>query len=197
MRVRREGSTHSEPSPGGPAMAGQCACELSRESPEERCCPDARGASTAFRGPHCTGPTPSDMEGRRSQTSPALPARRAVSTAGFPGAAEGRRARSAGREGGRERASRDGQLWNPGRAPTWPSRLGSHSSVIPGPRAREAAARRRRASPGALPFPVLEFSFPSLTSFPPNLPRTGVPPPTRRISLGARKSPAAAPSRHT
>lgn len=92
--------------------------------------------------------------GRRFQPSPALPAGGAVSTAGFPGAAEG--AQSPQRRGGRGRARRDnGQLRNPGGAPTdlaFPPRLASHRSVIPGPRA---------ALP--LPFPA-GFSFPSFTS---------------------------------
>lgn len=48
-------------------------------------------------------PSELELRGAASRPPPALPAGRAVSEAGFPGAAEGRRARSAGREGGIER----------------------------------------------------------------------------------------------
>lgn len=86
-------------------------------------------------------------EGRRFQTSPALPAERAVSAAGFPGAAEGRRARSAGREGDREGVASETR----------------RSAVEPGPSTDLAlplrlARQRQQRDPGAARRPVLSLS---------------------------------------
>lgn len=132
-------------------------------------------------------------EGRRSQTSPALPARRAVSTAGFPGAAEGRRARSAGREGASE-PRRSAVEPGPSTDLAFPPRLAQQRDPRAArPRGRQSPPRAARCSP----FPGPRVFFPLFDFFPPNLPFTGVPPPAPQISLGARKSPAAAPSRHT
>lgn len=98
-------------------------------------------------------------EGRRCQTSPALPARRAVSTAGFPGAAKGRRARSAGREGASERAATASRGTRAEHRPGLPA--SSRTAAWSQGRAPERPALAAACS---LPFPFPGFSFPSLTS---------------------------------
>lgn len=71
----------------------------------------------------------------------------AVSTAGFPGPAEGRTDPRRW-----ERASRDGELWNPGRSPTWPSRLVSPQPWAPRP--GEAPPRAPSPVSGLFPLPA-------------------------------------------
>lgn len=185
--MRTEGTTEAGSSPGRAATPP--ASFLWRKE----CCPCARGPTSCSALCILWSHGESDLDQLQRPEGLARPAPlpghgvrppfrpdRAVSTAGFPGPAEGRADPRRW-----ERASRDGELWNPGRSPTWPSRLVSPQPWAPRP----------GEAPPRAPSPVRGlFPLPASTSYRP--PRGARPSllQTRSHPLGARKRPGAAPS---
>lgn len=178
--MRTEGTTEAGSSPGRAATPPE-SFQRGKE-----CCPDARGPTSCSalesdlgqlqRPEGLARPAPLPGRGVRPPSRPD----RAVSTAGFPGPAEGRADPRRW-----ERASRGGELWNPGRSPTWPSppRV---ATTVGSPARRGTAARSLSRSRGL-------FFLPASTSYRP--PRGARPSllQTRSHPLGARKRPGAAP----
>lgn len=152
--MRKEGTAEAGPSPDR-AVTPPASFLRGNER-----CPNARGPTSCSAVCILRGQGVSDLgqlqrrEGLARPASlpglgvrpPSLPDR-AVSTAGFPGPEEGR-----ADPWHWERASRDGELRNPGRSPTWPSRLELPQPWAPRP--GEAPPRAPSPVRGLFPLPA-------------------------------------------